>query len=1313
MSDVSSTQELLLKATQDIASQTHSVPQSNITTLEKIINSPVSTRSFPDIQLSALTDWTPPGDAPKLALNIETVSNIDSEASASFSGAYQITSQPAQELKSFSTLPDNLPQPDFPCATESPAQKNINLATFIKARQHTAHAASATCGAEMKMQNITQPSNIKPFTDKLRETINKNSLPDFSLLLSCVTEYPVISLTPGERKKDSLKQIYRHGESLQSDVKVESFSDAIIITKKKYEITLTIKSSNAERVIKTLPANDYTEILKSIPQEIYRFNDRDKTFTFMSVPTNIFRVQGKALYHDLKNAVNKEDFRLIKKSYKEISVFESALTGGIVRDSFYQQFFEDINKNSPGTGKMIAFLTNHLYLPPAEEMKLMTAGILHTDENQDADTSSMATYICALAEKLPASRKKELHMAIGTIIRTMEDDVRSFVELMEKSKKIFINMLHEIHLDDEKTKDKFCYYYDQFIYAIQNTSLPRPFSDIAIEQLFLLKGYVDSNFPEKLLTIVKESLGRNLKIIKSINLNLANDICTLEDRVFSLLIVNAYLLPKSTVNYLANHFKEMVSKQGEAGNIPMATCHLIDYLNNFISTEESIKFFSEKFNTHIKGEHRANGLTMLLACGALNTESEIYNYSPTEMIKIFRMVWNIYHIIVNQSISENQCLVIKKEKDSVYAYIDSQDKWHNNLDIMEMNLTVMSKKTADNWLKKCDYIETEIFRHPDAAPLLRVVLQSLPSHPQREKITEKIIAAYLSNEKWPVKQISLLNRHLNTITSKIPRETNAEKTEYANTVLSVTDIQITLLTRYFQDASNKPNTATLAIREEVIAGMASNIELIDKAIETKRIIELFKSWLKDGRLNPDYYLNIINNILSLSLSRKAENEGRILRSQMLNSALTEMGNRQQLDKLFLSLANITTNRSDIGFNIFDSLVKSEVLASFASPLNDRKRLTEAEREAMSKFITAQPVNFTLLMNACIDLSGNDLDTGWVINTTHFFDASAAVQHAMLKLIRTVLQEDPTKFIQQCLASLDEQLKQPSSDKSKNMAKSINAICSFFKTTPPSDISLILQNFSELYSKLQQQENIQDLFPSIQNSLKAMVKEFTRLQYVTLETLPEQLQSLVIIEKTEAPFTFFEESQPYTASSTSESEARTLKRRDLPSATETPPSDATSASVRVKQRVASKPITARTLYCNLELDQLHHDPDVIRACKAAVSLFLSDASAAQLNLHPYKFKSRQSRFYTFDIKMPDQSWTGRSDLRLMVLKGSNNRYFLMGIASHDELKKPSSNYLKLREKEVDQQFFQQGDKQLRINQQTKQLEWANPDDSAPL
>ncbi|GEM_PF-5482424 len=1307
MSDISRTLELFLKSTKGIASQTHSAPQSNINTLEKIINSPASTSSIPDNQLSALTDRTPPDDAPKLALNIENISNIDSEASASLSGASLITSQPLEEQTSFSTLPVNLPPADFPCMTESPVNKTQYLNTFIKARQHSADAASATCRAEMKMQNITLPLNIKPLTAKLRETINKNSLSDFSLLLSCVTEHPVIFLTPGERRKDSLEQIFHHGESLQCDIKAERFSDAIIITKNKYEIILTIKSTTTERIIKKIAKNDYSEILTIIPKEMYRFNDRDKIYTFMSVPTNIFRAQGKALYHDLKRAVNTEDFGSIQKSYKEASIFESALTGGIARDSFYQQLFEDINKKAPGTGKMIAFVTNNLYLPPAEEMKRLTAGILHVDENQDADINSLATYICALAEKLPASRKKELHMTIGTIIRTMEDDVRSFVELMEKSKRIFINMLHKIHLDDEKTKEKFRYYYDQFIYAIQNTSLPRPFRDIAIEQLFLLRGYVDSNFPDKLLTIVKEALGRNLKIIKSIDLTLANDICTLEDRVFSLLIVNAYLLPKSTANYLASHFKDMVSKQGEAGNIPMATCHLIDYLNNFISTEESIKFFGEKFNTHIKGEHRANGLTMLLACGALLTESEIYNYSPAETIKIFRIVWNTYHSIVNQSISENQCLVIKKEKDSVYAYIDNQDKWNNELDIMEMNLTVMSKKSADNWLRKCDYIETEIFRHPDAAPLLRVVLQSLPSHPQREKITEKIIAAYLSSEKWPVKQISILNRQLNTLTGKTPRETNAEKTEYANTVLSVTDIQIILLIRYFQDTSNKPNTATMAMREEIIASMANNIELIDKAIETKRIIELFRSWLKDGRLNSDFYLNIINSILSLSLSRKAENEGRILRSQILNSALTEMGHRSQLDKLFLSLANITTNRSDIGFNIFDALVKSEILASFASPLSDRRRLTAAEREAMSNFITAQPINFTLLMNACIDLSGNDLDTEWVINSTHFFNASAAVQHAMLKLIRTVLQEDPTKFILQCLASLDEQLQLSSSEKSKNMAKSINAICSFFKTTPPSDIPSILGRFSELYLKLQQHENIQDLFPSIQNSLKAMVKEFTRLQYVTFETLPEQLQSLVIIEQTAAPFTFFEESQPYTASSTSESETRTLKRRDLPSAAETPPSDAASGSVRLKQRIASKPITARTLYCNLELGQLHHDPDVIRACKAAVSLFLSDASAAQLNLHPYKFKSRQSRFYTFDIKMPDQSWTGRSDLRLMVLKGSNNRYFLLGIATHDELKKTSSTYLKLREKEVDQQFFQREDKQLRINQQTQKLEWLTP------
>lgn len=1312
MSDISSTLELLLKATQDITPQTHSVPQSNITTLEKIINSPASTSCFPDNQLSALTDWTPPGDATKLALNIETVSNIDSEASASFSGAYQKTTQPVQEPKYFSSLPDHLPQPDFPSATESPVKKNKNLSVFIKARQHTAHATSATCSAETNRQNTTPPSNINTLTDKLRETINKNTLPDFSLLLSCVTKPPVIFLTPAERRNDSLKNIYNHGESLQRDAKVDNFPEAIIITKKKYEIVLTIKSTNTERVIKKIPTNDYSEILKNIPQEIYRFNDQDKIFTFMSIPTNIFRVQGKALYHDLKRAVNQEDFRLIQKSYKEASIFESAVTGGIARDSFYQQMFEDINKKSPGTGKMIAFVTNNLYLPPAEDMKLMTAGILHSEGDQYADTSSLATYICALAEKLPESRKHELHTAIGTIVKTLEDDVRSYVELMEKSKKIFINMLHKIHLDDETTKNKFRYYYDQFIYAIQNTSLPRPFRDIAIEQLFLLKGYVDSNFPDKLLTIVKEALGRNLKIIKSIDLNFANDICTLEDRVFSLLIVNAYLLPKSTVNYLANHFEEMVSRQGEAGNIPMATCHLIDYLNNFISTEESIKFFCEKFNANIKGEHRANGLTMLLACGALLTESEIYNYSPADMLKTFRIIWNIYHSIASRPISENQCLVIKKEKDNAYAFLDNQDKWHNNLDIMEINLTVMSKKTADNWLKKCDFVEKEIFRHPDAALLFTVILQSLPTHPQRKKITEKIISAYVDNEKWPARPISTLNKHLNLITSKMPRETIAEKAEYANAVLSVTDIQITLLTRYFQDAANKPNTATFAIIEEIITGMAGNIELIDKAIETKRIIELFKSWLKDGKLNAGYYLDIINNILSLSLSRKAENEGRILRSQILNSALTEMSNRRQLDKLFLSLANITTNRSDIGFNIFDSLVKSEVLHSFASPLNDKRRLTEAEREAMSKFITAQPVNFTLLMNACIDLSGNDLNTGWVVNTTHFFDASATVQHAMLKLIRSVLQEDPTKFIQQCLAALDEQLAQSPSDKSKNMAKAVNAICSFLKATPPSDIPLLLKTFGELYLKLQQHNNIQDIFPSIQNSLKAMVKEFTRQQHVTIEMLPEQLQSLVIIEKAAPPITFFEESQPYTASSTSESEARTLKRRDLPSATETPPSDAASASVRVKQRVASKPITARTLYCNLELDQLHHDPDVVHASKAAVALFLSDASAAQLNLHPYKFKSRQSRFYTFDIKMPDQSWTGRSDLRLMVLKGSNNRYFLLGIATHDELKKPSSTWLKLREKEVDQQFFQQGDKQLRINQQTKQPEWANPDDSAP-
>lgn len=1312
MSDISNTLEPLIKATQDIASQTHSVTQGNLATLEKIINSPVGTGSLPDYQLPALAEMSPPGGAPQLALNIETVTNIDREAAVSFCDTYPATLQPVQEQKTYTVLPDHLPQPNLPGETKSPVAKTKNLASFFKERQHTAHTVSATGGAGLEMKIITLPSDTKPLTDKLRETINKNTLPDFSLLLSCITECPVIFLTPGEKKNDSLKKIYHHGESLTRDVKAESFSDAIIITKKKYETILTIKRSSGGNIVEKLPPNDYTEILTIIPKEIYRAGSRDKVFTFMSIPTNLFRAQGKNFYHDLKRAVNKEDFGLIQKTYKESSIFESAVTGGMARDSFYQQMFEDIKENSPGTAKMIAFVTNNLYLPPAEDMKLMTAGILHTAGNQDADTSSLATYICALAEKLPESRKHELHTAIGTIIKTMEYEVRSYVELMEKSKRIFINMLHKIHLEDETTKHKFRYYYDQFIYAIQNTSLPRPFRDIAVEQLFLLRGYVDSNFPEKLLTTVKEALGRNLKIIKSVDLDAAKDICTLEDRVFSLLIINAYLLPRSTVNYLANHFKEMLSRQGESGNTPMAFCHLTDYLNNFISTETSIKFFGEKFNAHIKKEHRANGLTMLLACGALLTESEIYNYNPADMIKTFRIIWNIYHSIANQPISENQCLVIKKEKDNAYAFIDKQDKWHNNLDMMEMNLTVMTKKTADNWLRKCDFVETEIFRHPDTTLLFNAILQSLPTHPHREKITEKIIAAYLNNDKWPARPISILNKHLNSITSKMPRETIAEKAEYANTVLSVTDIQITLLTRYFQDVSNRPNTATLAIIEEIITGIAGNVELIDKAIETKRIIELFKSWLKDGRLKTDYYLDIINNILSLSLSRKAENEGRILRSQILNSALTEMGNRMQLDKLFLSLANITTNRSDIGFNIFDSLVKSEVLHSFASPLNDKRRLSEAEREAMSKFITAQPVNFTLLMNACIDLSGNDLNTGWVVNTTHFFDASPAVQHAMLKLIRTVLQEDPTKFIQQCLAALDAQLAQTPSDKSKNMAKAVNAVCSFLKATPPSDIPLLLKTFGELYLKLQQHNNIQDIFPSIQNSLKAMVKEFTRQQRVTIETLPEQLQSLVIVEKTTAPLTFFEDSQSYTASSTSESETRILKRRDLPSATETPPSDAASASVRVKQRVASKPITARTLYCNLQLDQLHHDADVIRACKDAVSLFLSDASAAQLNLHPYKFKSRQSRFYTFDIKMPDQSWTGRSDLRLMVLKGSNNRYFLLGIATHDELKKPSPTYLRLREKEVDQQFFQREDRQLRINHQTQQLEWLPADNTAP-
>ncbi|MBP2169897.1 hypothetical protein J2125_003089 [Erwinia toletana] len=935
-----------------------------------------------------------------------------------------------------------------------------------------------------------------------------------------------------------------------------------------------------------------------------------------------------------------------------------------VRLEFFKAFSTEIMQRPADTLKLLLPVLETIGLPDKLVLSMMTNNVLNSLGESVKHYNDIATYLYTLAKVMPSEQAKSFNESFLQVINGICEKNQSVHWVFPFILKKIFKELENTRLTDEAVQNTLMYYYSRFENAVDSyRGNFKRVKETIVEMLRPLIPCTLNNFNvyfKKMMSAASADLRFNMTISGAP-----------QDRVLTHLLLNALDFPGSWSEDVIKAYKTILLERPNDGCDSMAFIHFLNLAQINLSVEYSVKIFEEMFNAKIKKVDRLNALSMYqaqLICEE-SRAMDLFSCEEGSAVRNFITYWKYYLDLKEKGINDQQCLKIGESEPPL---VEEQSKWQTFL--TDYTFTgVVSSKMANKWLERNDFLENVVFINNDFDKILTGMLGSLSGSKHQLAVIDRIVSANLNNSE---SGYDFLNDRLKAIINDFSKKESPAP--YFNLFENIALIQIKLLEKGH-------GTNAMALMDDI----ANSLAPISVAKNISAPLKMLNSQLEAGKISDDNYLYLISRTIEASCYIRRDKEEEIIRPFLVNAAYSVMTRKGKKNDFIREFSKIKTDLpyKQSGYNKFLELGKKTILSlqHRAGPVTTEEA---DERQALASFFTSNITGIDIFRQACIAAVGgkSDAEAGikvnidWVINPGSFFAASTKVQHAML-LTFSQLQQDPDKFIFSCLTMVREQLSAPAVSTSNvdQYMHSVHSILALLRATPPVSIHM-LEEIYNLYTTRQnlQGNRVDALSTIILNDLKALLRDFDK---ESLDKLSESLRSVTLKEANyKAIFPVFKPEGKVSRADSSDSKIRkryqNVQQDDASSASEV-------AAVRPKDR--SSKTVLRNVYIR-ESDSLSIYDIEPKSKERIISLMCGEKSRA-LRIHRLGNVNKASRVYAVDSVSTEPlniqaKHSGRTDLRIILLKGSNNNYILLSEYNHKEINAIINNYQYYTKEEID-------------------------------
>lgn len=918
-------------------------------------------------------------------------------------------------------------------------------------------------------------------------------------------------------------------------------------------------------------------------------------------------------------------------------------------DYYFNSMLEYCNKSPADNTFLIAHNIYLLGCPSSKILKKILKFYTHPPEDKNMRIDNTALLLFSLINFERGSELELVNNAGKKIIKSFIENNMMLQQLSLKIVRTIIGHLSNNDLLAEETQT-------QIKYQLNRLKEIYHYADLEINKHYVLRQGLNTlsvlTDPDYATNSFPASRAWELQRLRMLKTD--RSFCSEVDLLLMKDIVTMPKCPKPWMKIAGDRLLTAVMKVGHNGNYPLSAISVILFHYDRISSAEGAKAFEQIFPAMSAGSNIIKPDEQFVTLISLfvnrihheNFFADTFNSSHEQAEAIFMPCWNSY----------------KELEAGAPPYL------------------MLTTKQAKVWRDIADtvvhYCATSASK--GAIQLLTVMLKSPPKNDDRRlSFYHNIVSANMSETLIDTKiKLKKLNARLTELITETP----------GNNVLlcSVAAVQLSML-----------DLAGNACPIELVDDLIANFAATDNVSQIKNPLSQLKQLLLDGKIDSERYLHIISRAVEQSWGLNPQPVAQVVRIKLVNSASETL---QQLDQttcyaqLFNALAPLKPQLEGDGKYKAYEIAGYKSLPDIVNPMLSRKPsaaipLSDADRQACVRFVTAHPTNWQLAENACKELK-QALDISLLFNPQQFIQADATVQALMLDFYTQTLKQPPSDFINHCLEKLADQQTPSLYPQS---VRALNAICQFLQRQD-SVSSELTGSLYNVYTCLQQKQLASVSLMPIKKSLQQIVAKLTVEQQSPYQQL--------FIDNPNDPFIQTEFKHDAEKSSF-DSGSRRPKRKDLTAASAPVASTSLEPSVRPKE-----PQNKRTLYISNQCDwnQLKAELDMQDNIKLFMDGYMLDA----FNFHKdSKNPHDKTVFYRIDLVSHDKQnieakLTGRTDYRALIAQTSGNKFYLVGIGSHDEIKVLRMKYKHIKTKK-DVSRLIKGCRELQLNKETYEVE----------